>query len=126
MSFQCDSLSINHSNVVVEESGSCYLSQHSPKKTTVSHEALIQASADLYSEICSIRAIPPEYDVNTINCGVFSPSPTLNPVLKSKLSQTIAVCNRVILNKDHFGEKLPKSYSVGGFSPYFLATSVWA
>lgn len=75
MGFQCDSLSINHSNVVVEESGCCNLSQHSPKKTTVSHEALIQASADLQSEICFIRAKPPEYDVNTISCGGFLPFP---------------------------------------------------
>lgn len=94
-------------------------------KRQVSHGALIQVS-DLLSEICSIRAKALKYDVNTIVCGFFSPSPTDNRVLKSKLSQTIVVFNRVTLSKDHFGDKLWRNYSVGGFSPYFLATSVWA
>lgn len=46
-----------------------------PKRQQVSHEALIQASADLQSEICFIRAKPPEYDVNTISSGGFLPFP---------------------------------------------------
>lgn len=36
-------------------------------------------------------AKPSEYDVNTKDCGAFLPLPTPNPVLKSKLGQTIAV-----------------------------------
>lgn len=31
-----------------------------------------------------------------------------------------------MLSRDDSGDKLRRSYSVGGFSPYFLATSVWA